>query len=186
MYISKYIHSVLTVYNILMLFFLNYFVNTGNSSMTLLVNVFPLGLTCTNNSVSAEPTFSIEPSNITVNPVSGTSRAAFACSVYAYKTLQNIEWYYEMVQFGSGMGIGPGPMNGLQTGNESGGISIFSGSSGVDVSKTSILVLDNVGSQHEGLYRCVATFQDGQVITSRNATLMYNSKSLYFHCNLYT
>ena len=136
-------------------------------------------LTCTNNSVSAEPTFSIEPSNITVNPVSGTSRAAFACSVYAYKTLQSIEWYYEMVQFGSGMGIGPGPMNGLQTGNESGGISIFSGSSGVDVSKTSILVLDNVGSQHEGLYRCVATFQDGQVITSRNATLMYNSKSLF-------
>lgn len=82
-----------------------------------------------------------------------------------------------MVQFGSGMGIGSGPENGMLTGGSS-GISIFSGSNGVGVSKTSILVLDNVGAQHEGLYRCVASFQDGQVITSRNATLMYNSKLL--------
>lgn len=118
--------------------------------------------------------------NVTVSPVRNeTSRAVFACTVNVsdiLPTLLRIRWYYERMEFGSGMGIGPAPMSGLLMEDGNCSISIFEGTGGVNVSKTSVLVLDNVGFQHEGHYRCVATFQDGQVITSRNATLIYNSK----------
>ena len=43
---------------------------------------------------------------------------------------------------------------------------------------TSILVLDGVGNDQEGLYSCVATFSDGRMINSSSGALIYNGEKL--------
>ena len=77
-----------------------------------------------------------------------------------------------MMQFGSGMGNVLGPMNGMLTsGTDS--ITIFTGAD-VSTTRTSVLLLESVGSQHEGFYRCEVTFGDGRMFTSKNASVMFN------------
>ena len=113
------------------------------------------------------PRFEYEPLDLESNV---NSRAAFSCAVLGIKPVVSIQWYFEMVQLGSGMGI----MSGMLTS----GVDSVTISSGTDVISTraSVLLLENVDSQHEGLYRCVVTFTDGQTLSSRNASLTFNGK----------
>ncbi|XP_064387090.1 receptor-type tyrosine-protein phosphatase S-like isoform X2 [Halichondria panicea] len=117
------------------------------------------------------PSFAYEPLDLESNPFNGNSRAAFSCAVLGIKPVTNIQWYFEMMQFGSGMG--PELMDGILTNN----MDSVTISSGTDVisSRASVLLLDNVGSQHEGFYRCVVTFADEQTLSSRNASLRFNA-----------
>ena len=125
--------------------------------------------------VSPAPTFLYEPVNTTARPVNGSASAAFSCAVSPADGLIEIQWDYEMMPFGSGsgMGIGPGLMSGLLT-NSSGSVTIVRPSG----SGTSILVLEEVGNNHEGFYSCVAVFSDGTIRKSAQASLTYNRKFL--------
>ena len=72
---------------------------------------------------------------------------------------------------GSGMGMGFGP--GLSPGeitNVTDGVTIVEAAD----SGTSILVLNSVSNEYEGLYSCVAVFSDGTNLTSSQAALTYN------------
>ena len=122
----------------------------------------------------AEPTFQYEPADLVVRPFNESSRAAFSCSVLGIRPIVSIQWYFEMMQFGSEIGHLMGPMNGMLT-NGTFNITIFTGAN-VTATRTSVLLLENVGNQHEGLYRCQVTFGDGRVLTSRNASLMFDGK----------
>ncbi len=84
--------------------------------------------------------------------------------------MASIEWYFEMMIFGSGMGLGPGLMNGLVMPGMGVSINTDTGT------RTSVLVIEDTGNGEEGFYRCEVTFTDGQTLSSRNATLMYNCK----------
>ena len=124
--------------------------------------------------IHTAPNFRYEPENITAQPVNGTATAAFSCAVSPIADLVRIQWQYEMMSFGSGMsGIGPGPMSGILSNNDTQfGVTIIQPAD----PGTSILVLDSVGNEHEGLYSCVAVFSDGTMITSSQASLTYRGK----------
>ena len=125
----------------------------------------------------AEPTFQYEPVDLVVRPFNESSRAAFSCSVLGVRPIVNIQWYFEMMQFGSGIVTFIGLVNGILTSGAN-DITIFNGAD-VTATRTSVLLLENVENQHEGLYRCEVTFGDGRVLTSRNASLMFNGKIIF-------
>ena len=117
------------------------------------------------------PSFAYEPLDLESNPFNeNSSRAAFSCAVLGIKPVTNIQWYFEMMQFGSGMG--PELMDGILTNNMD-SVTISNGNDVIST-RASVLLLDNVGSQHEGFYRCVVTFADEQTLSSRNASLRFN------------
>ena len=70
------------------------------------------------------------------------------------------------------MGAGPGPMPGTLSNDSESGVTIIQPAD----PGTSILVLDSVGNEHEGLYSCVAVFSDGTMITSSQASLTNHGK----------
>ncbi len=117
------------------------------------------------------PRFEYEPLDLEVN---GNSTAAFSCAVLGIRPVTSIQWYFELMQCGSGITPSPGLMDGMLT-NDMDSVTI---SSGTDViyTRASILLLESVDSQHEGFYRCRVTFTDGQTLCSRNASLIFSSK----------
>ena len=83
-----------------------------------------------------------------------------------------------MMAFGSGSGRGTGLAPGLTSGmltNSSDGVTIVEPAD----SGTSILILDSVGAEHEGFYSCVALLSDGTMLTSDQASLIYDSEYMY-------
>ena len=72
------------------------------------------------------------------------------------------------------MGVVPGPMPGILSNDSESGVTIIQPAD----PGTSILVLDSVGNEHEGLYSCVAVFSDGTMITSSQASLTYSGITL--------
>ncbi len=126
-----------------------------------------------NTLIITVPSFEYEPLDLDLNPFNETSRAAFSCGVSGIKPIATIEWYFEMMSFGSGMGVAPGLMNGLITPDV--GVAISS-----DLSRASVLVLEDARDGDEGLYRCHVTFTDGLTLSSRNASLRYNCKSIIY------
>ena len=80
-----------------------------------------------------------------------------------------------MMSFGSGTGsgMGMGVTTSLSSGeltDDGDRVTIME----VADSGTSILVLNSVGNEDEGLYSCVAVFPNGTRLTSSQAALTYN------------
>ena len=124
------------------------------------------------------PTYRIEPVNITARPTSGGStRAAFSCSMAPDENLATIQWFFEPMEFGSGMGLSMMVESGFLT-NGTTGVANVTIASGLADPGTSILVLDGVGNDQEGFYSCVATFSDGRMINSSSGALIYNGEKL--------
>ena len=119
-----------------------------------------------------------EPENITAQPVDGTASAAFSCAISPADNLTEIQWFFDMMSFGSGsgsgMGLSPGSSSGMLS-NDTEDVTIHQPSD----PGTSILILDSVGNEHEGLYSCVAVFSDGTTITSSAAALIFDRKCFF-------
>ena len=118
-----------------------------------------------------------EPENITAQPVNVTVSAAFSCAISPADDLTEIQWFFDMMSFGSGSSSGSGSGMGLNPGLSSGMLS--NDMEDVTIHQpsdpgTSILILDSVGNEHEGLYSCVAVFSDGTTITSSAAALIFD------------
>ena len=82
------------------------------------------------------------------------------------------------------MGMGMGLTSGLSPGeltNDTEGVTFVEA---VD-SGTSILILNSVDNEHEGLYSCVAVFSDGTNLTSSQAALAYN-REFQFVCTKFS
>lgn len=135
--------------------------------------------TCMHACTHAAPRFQYEPQNVTVHPINGTTTAAFSCAVSPALGLIQIQWQFQMMTFssdsgmkmGMGMGMVPGLTSGVLT-NSSVGVIIIEPAD----SSTSILILDSVSNGHEGLYSCVALLSDGTMLTSVQASLIFDRK----------
>ena len=116
--------------------------------------------------------------NITARPTSGSSaRAAFSCSITPDENLTTIQWFFEPMEFGSRMGPSMMVESGFLTSGVI-GVANVTIVGGLADPGTSILVLDRVGNDREGLYSCVATFSDGRMINSSSGALIYNGEKL--------
>ena len=114
--------------------------------------------------------------NITARPTSGGSaRAAFSCSITPDENLTTIQWFFEPMEFGSGMGPSMMVEPGFLTSGTV-GVANVTVVGGLADPGTSILVLDGVGNDQEGFYSCVATFSDGRMINSTRGALIYNGE----------
>lgn len=85
-----------------------------------------------------------------------------------------------MMSFGSGSGLGSELGPGLQPGilsNTTEGVTIHQP---VD-SGASILILESVNNDFEGLYSCVAVFSNETMITSSEAALIFDRKYIIVH-----
>lgn len=123
-----------------------------------------------------EPIFIYEPMNVTAQPVNGTASAAFSCAISPADDLAEIQWLFEAMSFGSGSGMGltPGPSSGMLS-NDMDNVTIHQPAD----SGTSILILDSVGNDYEGLYSCVAVFPE-EMRTSSEATLKFNRECFMY------
>lgn len=116
--------------------------------------------------------------NITARPTSGGSaRAAFSCSITPDENLTTIQWFFEPMEFDSGMGPSVMVEPGFLTSGTV-GVANVTVVGGLADPGTSILVLDGVGNDQEGFYSCVATFSDGRMINSTRGALIYNGEQL--------
>ena len=104
---------------------------------------------------SPDTMFTVQPLNITVQPINNVMRGAFSCSVFPDDDVQTITWYYRQ-----GMNITTVNISdpNVMVGSEGG---------------TSVLVLENVGMEQQGFYHC-------QVMTMRSGNLVSNSAYLAF------
>lgn len=123
---------------------------------------------------SSEPSFVYEPVNVTAQPVNGTASAAFSCAISPVDDLIEIQWSFDPTSFGSGSGMGLGPGPSISSGilsNDMDGITIYQ----LANSSTSILILESVSNDFEGLYFCVAVFPNDTMINSE-AALKFHRK----------
>ena len=125
-------------------------------------NYIPLLIDSFLITASSSPVFVAEPINITVQPINEVTRGAFSCIVYSGNTVQSIIWYF---QPDSGMGgrVAVDLRNGDVLVQTVGGVSV--------------LVLENVGTEREGMYQCEATVEGvASPLISQTAHLTFSSE----------
>ena len=120
-----------------------------------------------------------EPVNVTAQPVNGTASAAFSCAISPVDDLIEIQWSFDPMSFGSGSGMGLGlglSILSEMLSNDMDGVTIHRPAD----SGTSILILESVNNDFEGLYSCIPVFPNDTMRRSSEAALKFHRKC--YHC----